>query len=55
MKIIKIYDSYKDNLIFDGEFSNGHKNGKGKEYYDNEKLKFEGEYHFGIRNGKGKE
>ena len=29
--------------------------GKGKEYYDNGKLKFEGEYLNGIRwNGKGK-
>ena len=30
-------------------------NGKGKEYYDNGKLKFEGEYLNGERNGKGKE
>ena len=29
--------------------------GKGKEYYDNGKLKFEGEYLNGERNGKGKE
>ena len=25
------------------------KHGKGKEYYDNEKIKFEGEYLFGLR------
>ena len=31
------------------------KNGKGKEYYDDGKLKFEGEYLNGKRNGKGKE
>ena len=30
-------------------------NGKGKEYYDNGKLKFEGEYLNGEKNGKGKE
>ena len=31
------------------------RNGKGKEYYDNGKLKYEGEYLNGKRNGKGKE
>jgi len=35
------------------EYNNLH--GKGKEYYDNEKLRFEGEYLNGKRNGKGKE
>ena len=30
-------------------------NGKGKEYYDNGKIKFEGDYLNGKRNGKGKE
>ena len=53
-KNIKIYDAYSDNLIFEGEFSNGHKNGKGKEY-DNNRLIFEGEYINGERNGYGKE
>ena len=33
---------------------NGERNGKGKEYYDNNKLKFEGEYLNGERNGKRK-
>jgi len=41
--------------IFQGEYLNGERNGPGKEYYDNGKLKFEGEYLKGKRNGKGKE
>ena len=49
----KEYDSY-DKLIFEGEYLNGKRNGKGKEYY-NGKLVFEGEYLYDIRNGKGKE
>ncbi len=47
------------NHIFLGEFVNGEKNGKGKEYYvyssSNNKLFFEGEYKNGKKNGKGKE
>ena len=35
--------------IFEGEFLFGKKNGKGKEYYYNGKLKFEGEYLEGKR------
>ena len=31
-------------LKFEGEYLNGEKNGKGKEYHDNGKLKYEGEY-----------
>ena len=42
-------------LIFEGEYLNKKKNGKGKEYYDNGCLKFEGKYKNGKRNGKGKE
>ena len=34
---------------------NQKRNGNGKEYYINSKLKFEGEYLNGKRNGKGKE
>ena len=45
--------------IFIGEFVNGEKNGKGKEYYvyssSENKLFFEGEYKNGKKNGKGKE
>ena len=52
----KINDAYKDMLVFDGEFSNGHKNGRGKEYDNNSgRLIFEGEYLNGEKNGKGKE
>jgi len=43
---------------FEDEFfsiKNGERNGKGKEYYKDGKLKFEGEYLNGKRNGKGKD
>jgi len=51
--LIKDYNRY-GYLIFEGEYLNGLRNGKGKEYnYDN--LVFEGEYLNGFRNGKGKE
>ena len=39
--------------IYEGEYLNGEKNGKGKEYYDNGQIKFEGEYLNGKKNGKG--
>ena len=43
-------------LKFEGEYLNGKKNGKGKEYnYYDGLLKFEGEFLNGIKNGKGKE
>ena len=42
------YDCY-GYLEFEGEYLNGEKHGKGKEYYDNKKIKFEGEYLFGLR------
>ena len=42
-------------LIYEGEYLNGKRNGKGKEYDDNGNLIFEGEYLNGKRNGKGKE
>ena len=42
-------------MIFKGEYLNGKRNGKGKEYdYDNV-LIFDGEYLNGKRNGEGKE
>ena len=31
-------------LQFEGEYLNGKRNGKGKEYWNDGKLKFEGEY-----------
>jgi len=36
-------------LIFEGEYLNGKRDGKGKEYYLNGQLKFEGEYLDGKR------
>ena len=40
--------------MFEGEYLNGRKNGKGKEYNIHGYLIFEGEYLNGKRNGKGK-
>ena len=42
-----------DPLVYEGEFVNGKKSGKGKEYL-NGRLIFEGEFLNGQRNGKGK-
>ena len=50
----KEYTGRDDVLIFEGEYSNGERNGKGKEYYPNNSILFEGEYLNGKRNGKGK-
>ena len=48
------YIIYTNILIFEGEYLNKKRNGKGKEYYKNGKLMFEGEYLNGKRwNGKG--
>ena len=47
------YNSYNNMLIYEGEYSNGIKNGKGKIYHFG-KLKFEGIFDEQI-NGKGKE
>ena len=51
----KEYLGCTDDLLFEGEYLNGERNGKGKEYDCNGKLIFEGEYLNGKRNGKGKE
>ena len=40
---------------FEGEYLNGKRNGKGKEYWHNGIIEFEGEFLNGKRNGKGKE
>ena len=40
--------------MFEGEYLNGERNGKGKEY-NKDNLEFEGEYLNGERHGKGKE
>ena len=51
---VKEYGPILFELKFEGEYVNGERNGKGKEYY-NDYLDFEGEYLNGKRNGKGKE
>ena len=40
----KIYNAFDDSIMYEGEYSNGKKNGKIKEYDKNGKLLFEGEY-----------
>ena len=47
--------SINNKLKFVGEYLNGERNGKGKEYYCDGKLKFQGEYLNGERNEKWKE
>ena len=50
----RIYMFNTDELIFEGEFLNGKKNGKGKEYYYRGELKFDGEYlYHKMWHGKG--
>ena len=51
----KEYNSFNDNLVYEGEYLNGQRHGKGKEYDDAENLIFEGEYLRGKRHGKGKQ
>jgi len=45
----KEYDSYNDRLIYEGEYLNGERNGKGKEYNKVGKLIFVGEFKKGKR------
>ena len=49
------YDGFYGSLKYEGEYKNGERNGKGKEFDYNGELRFEGEYLNGKRNGKGKE
>ena len=50
----KEYNGFNDNLLFEGEYLNGERHGKGAEYNNKGKLIFEGEYLNGKRwNGKG--
>ena len=52
----KEYDALEYTMIYEGEFLNGERNGKGKEYNDNGQLIFEGEFKQGKRwKGKCKE
>jgi len=48
---VKEYTSYGGSLIYEGEYLNGIRNGKGKEY-ENCKVVFEGEYENGKRKNK---
>ena len=53
--LVKEYkDYFYGQLMYECEYLNGKRNGKGKEYW-NGKLWFEGEYLNGQRHGKGKE
>ena len=40
----KEYSRYNDNIFYEGGYSNGKRNGDGKEYNDKGELVFEGEY-----------
>ena len=51
----KEFDRLYDKIVFKGEYINGKRNGKGKEYNFDGTMIFEGEYINGKRNGKGKE
>ena len=53
--ITKEYSGFNDCLLYEGEYLNGKRNGKGKEYNYYGNLIYEGEYLNGKRNGKGKE
>ena len=50
---IKLYTNYEGQLLFEGEYLYGERNGKGKEYYKGQ-LEFEGEYLNGKKMGKEK-
>ena len=41
---IKEYNNYNDRLLFEGRYSDGKRNGKGREYNEEGQLIFEGEY-----------
>ena len=51
---IYLYNSYNHRLLFEGQYSKGRKNGKGKEYNEENEIIFEGEYLNGKKwKGKG--
>ena len=53
----KEYFGYDNALLYEGEYLNGERNGKGKEYDSFNYIKhitYEGEYKNGKRNGKGR-
>ena len=43
------YNSYNHEILFEGDFSNGKRNGEGKEYNEDGKIIFEGEYSDGKK------
>ena len=51
---IKKFDLDHCILIYEGEYLNGKKNGKGKSYWSHGQLCYEGEYLDDKRHGKGK-
>ena len=52
---VKIYKLNTNLLLYEGEYKNGKKNGKGKEYYNNGEIIFEGIFKRGKKIGIGKE
>ena len=52
---VKEYLKKYDQLLIEGEYLNGKRNGKGKEYHGNKIIQYEGEYKNDKRNGLGKE
>ena len=51
---VKKFSFPNNDLMFEGEYKNGKRNGKRIEYSKKGKIKYEGEYLNGKRNGKGK-
>ena len=51
----KEYLYFNDRRIFEGEYFQGKRHGKGKEYNANNELIYEGEYSKGKKHGLGKE
>ena len=52
--LVQIFKLDTKKLIYEGEYSNRKKNGKGKIYW-NDRLEYEGEFVNGKKSGKGKE
>ena len=50
-----IYNKFNYIIIYEGDYLNGKRNGKGKEFNVDNNLIYEGEYLNGKKNGKGKE
>ena len=51
---LKDYDYLGEQLEYEGQYSNGERNGKGKQYYPDGNIMFEGEFINNQWNGKGK-